>query len=333
MAIRLIVSIFVVSIGLASPWLVKDWLQFTDENRLERYESQMVTLAAAAAPIRGARLAAPAIQEKRPVRRLEAGQGIVQAPMPAASKTMRIVQSIVPRTLSAKSTTAISLLKGDGIPSSKVARDAAARKKSTIDASMSRLGLKRGGEIFLRAFKEEKELELWVKGGKYNQFTLFRIYKISEWSGNKGPKLREGDGQTPEGFYYVPASRLRPNTRHHLGFDIGYPNAYDQYHNRTGSDILIHGSGTSQGSLVLSNSSMEEVYTLAEAAIRGGQRYFRVNIFPFRMSDKRMDQVWADQGKWTKFWVNLKEGYDFFENVGYPPDVGVTAGKYSFSLH
>jgi murein L,D-transpeptidase YafK len=78
---------------------------------------------------------------------------------------------------------------------------------------------------------------------------------------------------------------------------------------------------------------MSEIYTLAQAAMDDGQRFFRVNVFPFRMTDKRMELEWRRQPQWISFWQNLKEGYDFFENVNYPPDVAVQAGRYAFSLH
>jgi murein L,D-transpeptidase YafK len=124
-----------------------------------------------------------------------------------------------------------------------------------------------------------------------------------------------------------------PDSKHFLAMDLGFPNDYDTYHGRTGKDMLVHGSGRHAGSFALGAANMSEIYTLAQAAMDDGQRFFRVNVFPFRMTDKRMELEWRRQPQWISFWQNLKEGYDFFENVNYPPDVAVQAGRYAFSLH
>ena len=93
---------------------------------------------------------------------------------------------------------------------------------------------------------------------------------------------------------------------------------------------MIHGGKNDTGAFVLSPGDMNEVYALSDAALQSGQRLFRVNVFPFRMTDKRMEQEWKKQPEWIDFWVNLKEGYDFFENANFPPDVSVNAGEYAF---
>jgi murein L,D-transpeptidase YafK len=144
--------------------------------------------------------------------------------------------------------------------------------------------------------------------------------------------LREGDGQAPEGFYEIRAGGLRPETRHHLGLDLGYPNRLDQSLGRGGSDIMIHGGEGSAGGFGLSSAVMDEVYALIDAALREGESSVPVHLFPFRLTDRRMDEVVEGRSRWTDEWVNLKEGYDFFENVRLPPAIGTERGRYDFRI-
>ncbi|MEM9235534.1 MAG: L,D-transpeptidase family protein, partial [Verrucomicrobiota bacterium] len=136
------------------------------------------------------------------------------------------------------------------------------------------------------------------------------------------------DLQVPEGFYFVPPSKMKPDSTYHLAFNIGYPNAYDRHHGRTGSFIMIHGNEISIGCLAMTDEKIEEIYTLCDAAHKNGQRFFRVHLFPFRMSNARM--LKAKGSQWHKFWLNLKEGYDYFEEKRLPPDVTLSAGRYAF---
>lgn len=187
-----------------------------------------------------------------------------------------------------------------------------------------------GEPIFLRAFKEERILEVFVKRKAAGKFELFRSYKIVGTSGILGPKLAEGDGQIPEGFYYTGEKSMNPNSMYHLSFNIGYPNAFDRSHQRTGSHIMIHGSYISIGCLAMTDEKIEEIYTMADAALRNGQPFFRVHVFPFRMTEERMMRAVDDPNK--PFWDNLREGYEIFEKTGNPPDTGVSNGKYTFEL-
>jgi hypothetical protein len=49
--------------------------------------------------------------------------------------------------------------------------------------------------IFLRAFKLERELEVWGSNSATGQFTKIQTYRIAGQSGRLGPKRREGDLQ------------------------------------------------------------------------------------------------------------------------------------------
>jgi murein L,D-transpeptidase YafK len=209
------------------------------------------------------------------------------------------------------------------------ARAAAERIWPLLQSSLATLGLKQGDPVFLRAFKEEGMLELWMQPQSTGRFVLFRSYPIAAQSGELGPKLREGDGQVPEGFYQVSRSAMKPDSRFHLAFNIGYPNAYDRAHGRTGSFIMIHGSFVSIGCLAMTDEKIEEIYTLCDAALTTGQKRFDVHIFPFRMSSERMGN--AQDSPHFAFWQNLQEGHRIFDEQGVPPDVSIREKRYHFS--
>lgn len=183
-----------------------------------------------------------------------------------------------------------------------------------------------GSPIFIRAFKKERQLELWVKKG--DSFVLLNSYFIAGTSGELGPKLRQGDGQIPEGFYFVTPHQMNPRSKFHLSFNIGYPNQYDRAYNRTGNFIMVHGSNVSVGCMAMTNRKIEEIYTLADAAFEGGQKFFRVHIFPFKMTATAMQQ--NSRNSWQPFWQELKIGYQIFENSKLPPNVTVKDKTYQF---
>ncbi len=203
------------------------------------------------------------------------------------------------------------------------------RIEKELKEALGDKGLSYGSPVFIRIFKEERELELWVRGEE-GKFTLFRTYPVAGMSGTLGPKLAEGDGQAPEGFYFVPESALHPKSNYHLAFNIGFPNRYDRSHERTGSFIMVHGSDLSIGCFAMTDEKIEEIYTLAAVALREGQPFFRVHIFPFRMTEERMKKAEDDQAEWFEFWENLAEGYRFFEEEKRPPNVEVEEKHYLF---
>ncbi len=231
-------------------------------------------------------------------------------------------------------TAARSLLRRqpEGVAESARTIEAAGRTRAKLERDFERLGLDWGAPVFLRIFKDERELELWVESEPGREFALFRVYRVRACSDEAGPKETEGDGRSPEGFYYVPPSRMIPDGPIHLGFDLGYPNAYDRVHGSGGEDMLVHGGATSAGAYAMGDPAIEEIYTIAAAALKGGQPFFRVHCFPFRMRDRVMDEKLIEHPAWESFWANLKEGYDFFEILRRPPDVSVTGeGRYAFS--
>lgn len=183
-----------------------------------------------------------------------------------------------------------------------------------------------GSPIFIRIFKENHELELWVK--RDDSYTLFKTYPIACFSGMIGPKLLEGDKQAPEGFYAVSPPQMNPNSMFHLSFNIGYPNRYDIVHHRTGSAIMVHGDIVSIGCFAMTDRTIEEIYTIADHALNAGQPAFPVHIFPFRMTAENLKHHAASPH--IDFWQSLRPGYLFFEEQHRPPRVFVRGGGYAF---
>ncbi len=215
------------------------------------------------------------------------------------------------------------------IPTSSRSQEVIHRVSPTLKAGLAEKGLILGSPVFIRIFKEEKMLEVWMKKG--TGYDLFRTYPVCNYgSGTLGPKIYEGDGQAPEGFYSVPPSSLHPTSRFHLAFNLGYPNAYDRFHGRTGSQLMVHGSCLSIGCFAMTDPGIEEIYTLLEAAFRSGMPACSVHIFPFKMNTENMNNHASSE--WYDFWKDLKEGYDFFELTGRnPPVVRVKDGRYCFT--
>lgn len=189
---------------------------------------------------------------------------------------------------------------------------------------LAEAGVRSGAPMLMRVFKEESELELWIE--KDERFHLFATYPICHWSGTLGPKLREGDKQTPEGFYTLTARQLRHIGRWPRAINLGYPNAFDRAHKRNGSFILMHGGCSSVGCFAMTNPVMAEIHGLAKAALSGGQRHVPVHVFPFRMTQKAL-AARADN-PWHGFWSNLQAGYTSFERTRRPPRVSVCNGAY-----
>ena len=190
-----------------------------------------------------------------------------------------------------------------------------------------------GPELFIRIIKttdtrDKGELQLWKRGAD-DKFALDRRFDICTWSGDLGPKLKEGDGQSPEGFYFIKPSSLNPNSSYHLSFNLGFPNAYDRAHGRTGSFLMVHGDCVSIGCYAMTNAGIEEIYADVEAAFAGGQAFIRVHIFPFEMTAENLE---AQRGHENHdFWENLKTGWEWFERDNQPPNVSVRDKTYIFS--
>jgi murein L,D-transpeptidase YafK len=194
-------------------------------------------------------------------------------------------------------------------------------------AELQRTGLSLGAPLYIRIFKLEAEMEVWMQRTS-GEYAHFRTYPICNWSGDVGPKMREGDKQAPEGFYIVTAQQMNPKSEHYLSFNIGFPNAYDRAHGYTGSYLMVHGGCRSSGCYAITDEAIQELYVLAREAFAKGQRDFPVHAFPFKMTKDAM--AFRAGHQWEDFWKNLKEGYDLFEKTKQPPVVGVKSKRYEF---
>lgn len=204
---------------------------------------------------------------------------------------------------------------------------------SCSDATEPPVSLAPNESIFIRIIKSDLpnqpkgRLEMFVAAPDA-PYRLLKSWETCTWSGDLGPKLKEGDGQSPEGFYFVRPSQLNPNSSYHLSFNLGFPNAYDRAHGRTGSFLMVHGDCVSIGCYAMTDAGIEEIYALVEQAFANGQDFVRVHAFPFPMTDKNLQAVAGDPN--VAFWENLRDGWDWFERERRPPNVEVEDKLYVF---
>lgn len=180
-------------------------------------------------------------------------------------------------------------------------------------------------EVFLRAFKHEQKLEVWIKEKTQKQFTFLKSYDFCRSSGKLGPKRKEGDYQIPEGLYHI--NVYNPLSNFHLSLGINYPNDSDKILSdaeQPGSDIYIHGGCMTVGCIPITDENIKELYTLTSVAHQYKQEKIPVHIFPFRMNEKNM-QKWNTQiPSQTYFWKNLKIFHDFFQKNKAVPSFEIT---------
>jgi murein L,D-transpeptidase YafK len=181
--------------------------------------------------------------------------------------------------------------------------------------------------ILVRIFKEEAEFEIW-KEDKTGRFALLRTYPICRWSGELGPKIKEGDRQAPEGFYTITPALMNPNSQYYLAINTGFPNAYDRANGHSGEFLMIHGDCSSRGCYAMTDEQIAEIYSLARESFFGGQKAFQIQAYPFRMTPLNMAR--HRNSPHMAFWRMLKEGYDHFEVMRLEPKVDVCEKRYVF---
>jgi murein L,D-transpeptidase YafK len=204
--------------------------------------------------------------------------------------------------------------------------------------------------LFIRVFKKDELLEIWAKNADAQTFQLLKTYNIASSSGNLGPKRKQGDMQTPEGFYHI--DRFNPVSNFHLSLGVNYPNTSDKIlgeKGNLGGDIFIHGSNVTVGCMPMTDDKIKEIYILTVEARNAGQTEIPVHIFPTKLTDSNMIilQKWAkspdfisywkaikndqeiDSERFVNFWKNLKEGFDYFEANHTLPQITVkSSGEY-----
>jgi len=198
----------------------------------------------------------------------------------------------------------------------------------SLSQKMRETNMSETGPVFIRIYKESSELEVW-KQQRDGKYALLKTYAICKWSGELGPKIKEGDRQAPEGFYTVTPAQMNPKSSYYLSFNIGYPNAFDRSLGRTGTHLMVHGACSSAGCYSMTDEDAGELFALARDSFRGGQRAFQIQALPFRMTPENMAKH-RDSPHFA-FWQMLKEGSDHFELARVPPKIDVCGKRYVFN--
>ena len=194
-------------------------------------------------------------------------------------------------------------------------------------ALLGQKGMPRESPLLVRIFKEELELEVW-KQDTTGRFEFLKVYPICRWSGELGPKVREGDRQAPEGFYTITPALMNPNSNYYLAINTGFPNAYDRANGRSGAFLMIHGDCSSRGCYAMTDEQIGEIYSLARESFLGGQQSFQIQAYPFRMTASNLARHRTNPN--MPFWRMIKEGNDHFEVTHMEPKVDVCDRHYVF---
>ncbi|MFM7646051.1 MAG: L,D-transpeptidase family protein [Sphingomonadales bacterium] len=214
-------------------------------------------------------------------------------------------------------------------------QEALARKVDTLKKQFAAKKLSwPANYIYLRSFKYDSQLEVWVKQKPADSFRLFKVYPVCALAGALGPKRMEGDYQVPEGFYYI--NEFNPNSSYYLSLGINYPNASDKVlsnQQRPGGAIYIHGSCVTVGCIPITDQQIDELYVLAAYAREQGQHYIPIHIFPCRYdvpkSAAYLNELTKDDTMLKDFSEQLKDAYTYFEKNRKLPIVMITDdGRY-----
>ncbi len=183
-------------------------------------------------------------------------------------------------------------------------------------------------EIYIRSFKYDSQIEIWVRNNDTLPFQLFKSYKVCAMAGAVGPKRIEGDFQVPEGFYYI--TEFKPKSAYHMSLKLNYPNESDLIlsdKGRPGGDIYIHGSCVTVGCIPVKDSQIEEIYLIAAAAKSSGQNFIPIHVFPVRFDNPKSMQYLYKETKddydLMRFEARLREAYDYFNEKKEIPFIGV----------
>lgn len=199
--------------------------------------------------------------------------------------------------------------------------------KALVDR-MAAIGSSPGDPMVIRVYKQSSELEVW-KRTNTGQYALLKTYPICKWSGVLGPKVKEGDYQSPEGFYDVTPGLMNPKSNYFLSFNVGFPNKFDQAWGRNGTYLMVHGDCKSVGCYAMTDTGIKEIYAMARETFKGGNRSFQLQLLPFRMTDANLTANAASPH--LAFWRNLKDGTDIFDATKLPPAVDVCERRYVFN--
>lgn len=214
-------------------------------------------------------------------------------------------------------------------------RQAYKEKKSSVSSLVQKNNLDLSKlNIYLRAFKKEKMLELWGKNNTDSQYKLLKTYDICQTCGELGPKRQQGDLQIPEGYYHI--NIFNPSSNFYLSLGINYPNKSDRILGVKGSlggDIFIHGDCVTIGCLPITNDQIKELYVFCTEARNNGQVKIPVTIFPSQLVDnefKRLTETYSSNSDKVGLWTDLKKGFDIFNETKKLPTVGfLNSGRHN----
>lgn len=153
-------------------------------------------------------------------------------------------------------------------------------------------------KIALLAFKKEQNIELWAQDSSQS-WRYISSYPLTAYSGILGPKLKENDGQIPEGIYKL--TMFNPFSRWHLSLMINYPNDFDRSHalregrHKLGGDIFIHGKNSSVGCLAIGDNAIEQIFLLSR---RVGLQNVELIIAPNDLRKSQAATSYFNQPRW-----------------------------------
>jgi murein L,D-transpeptidase YafK len=209
------------------------------------------------------------------------------------------------------------------------------RKEDTLMKQFQEKGLSWPARyVYIRSFKYDSQMEVWVKNTKEEKYKLFKTYKICAMAGTLGPKRMAGDYQVPEGFYYI--NEFNPRSEYHLSLGLNYPNASDRILSdslQPGGDIYIHGSCVTTGCIPITDAQIEELYILAAHAKDMGEDFIPVHIFPVNFNNSRsvdyLNKYLQTFSEYTPFAKSMRSAFYYFEKYREVPFVMVNGkGEY-----
>jgi len=208
-------------------------------------------------------------------------------------------------------------------------------KEDTLKKQFAAAGLQwPAKQLYIRSFKYDSQLEVWVRNNSKEPFKLFKTYNVCALSGALGPKRIEGDYQVPEGFYCI--NQFNPRSTYHLSLGLNYPNASDQLLSdslKPGNDIYIHGGCVTVGCIPIQDEQIEELYVMASYAADNGEDFIPVHIFPIRFNRPKsveyLAKITREDTDYLHFVNNIKEVYDYFEQHKRLPFISINKkGEY-----
>ena len=146
---------------------------------------------------------------------------------------------------------------------------------ATLAQAMTSPGLNSQAVDKVLVVKSERKLLLLSRG------EVLKSYRVSLGKRPDGPKQREGDKRTPEGFYWIDWRKV--SDKYNLAMHISYPNELDQQQAQKkgvapGGMIMIHGTPLdeeypewffstldwTEGCIAMRNNDIREVWSLVK---------------------------------------------------------------------